>query len=223
MKALIGLIAASLIMNGFENVVGQDSVFVAPKRTSFQFFFNVIGAGGTSINVLRLFNSSNALRLGWSSSFYKNNRKATYELIPTDTSSQNLKNRWNESNFNVFAQYFHRFSLDHKTNLFFGIGPQVRWLRYKYRDEYYYNYLDQYKGQVKQWSVGLLASMNAEWFAMERLSLLAEYNLSLFFDRSKDKRSSYNGWDQTTRKSTSKGHGISFTQNMVRFGMAIHF
>lgn len=72
----------------------------------------------------------------------------------------------------------------------------------------------------RSWSAGALGALGAEWFVHRSISLTAEYQSVLQFERQTDK-TEREGSENETRTRTASG--VSLAPRGVRFGVSVCF
>jgi len=191
---------------------------------------------GTALSISRFITPSEKIRVGLSTSLGVSDFESDRRHYAADTLS--YFNDYDNSKVNhsiqLSVQYLSYTSSNAPTSGYIGVGPLVQYDRLdqelveSYDDPDSRTYHSVYRNSTV--SVGVLASVGAEWFFSEHMSLHAEYGLQAFYFWSTssdqygttfhDPSLSYANYRNET---SGSGHGWSVRGSKVLFGISVKF
>jgi hypothetical protein len=231
-----------LVLLGFTiNTNGEiqtDSTLSKAKipKNAFQFQiaenFQLRSFQGSVISMKRLLSEKKALRFGLSVNTSINNDNSKYYANPdSQLSTRKLSN--SSYGVNISAQYLY---CPYKVSgiiFFIGAGPILSYSYMKSDDKnvYYQTFIaDTVTAKqvetMKDYGIGIISVFGVEWFLKEKLSLTAEYGLSIQnkwhdVDR-KINRESVQSINEEM-KQTRNGTNFTIQPLAVKFGISIYF
>jgi hypothetical protein len=109
-------------------------------------------------------------------------------------------------------------------HFFWGVGPLFEYSRQfekSVRVSYYYDGLRRNvtESEIHQWALGLSGSIGAEWFLLERVSILAEYGISFQYDYYTREMNAVSSFDDF--RSKNKYHRNSFDLDLRESRIAL--
>lgn len=172
---------------------------------------------GTAFSAKKHFSTRSALRAGLSLSFDYGDERYRYD---SQTSSAEEENKEESLSYSISSTIEYLHYVDTKSRIYFymGIGPQLsyQWTHSKHYEKYQNFWEEDNKSDFNKWSLGLHTSLGIECFLTKNISLLAEYGLTLYYekgssDRSYEDQSTYNSENKYFRiQSNAKKLGVSF-------------
>ncbi len=157
--------------------------------------------------------SLQALRIGLNL-YGANNRQETFQerSIGDSVFYQVTGSAW-QNDFTIGATVQYLWYLDTKSDLFvfFGVGPTGR-----------FRWSDSDFGEHRAaWAIGIAPVLGGEWFATRRISFHAEYQATLFYERSTSSYEDNSSETRFYRENTYTRWG--FSADGVVFGLSVYF
>ena len=183
---------------------------------------------GSVISAKRHFSDKKSLRFGLSLNAVISDTEQSFRRSDSDTlrllDKDNIDN--DSQNIALNVQYLFYPSPGKDVNLFWGVGPIFGFNRTNFndiRESVFPNPRDAtLKRTSKQWSLGVLTGLGAEWFATKSISFLAEYGLSLNYIWSKNIRTDKQA-DIIISESENTTESFSISAKSVKFGLSVYF
>jgi opacity protein-like surface antigen len=194
---------------------------------------------GTAISVSRYISDYQKIRIGISTSLTSstNTRQELNFYADTLANKSNLNDNNGFNTVQLTLQYLTYASPAEQISIYFAFGPVagITWSSYDNQQEFtnvWWNYSKNNSGEKqKQYSVGLLGSCGVEWFFSERMSLHAEYALSIQYNwenyevTSKGQTTYINNPPSPSNRTerTISSHSWSLQPRYVLFGLSVIF
>jgi hypothetical protein len=231
-----------LVLLGFtinssgEIQMDSTSSKVKIPKNAFQFQiaenFQLRSFQGSVISMKRLLSEEKALRFGLSINTNINNDDSKYFASP-DSQLSSRKSDNSSYGMSVTAQYLYSPYRVSGIIFFVGAGPLLSYSYTKSDDKnvQYQTFIadtitDRQSTTAKNYGVGVVGVFGVEWFLKEKLSLTAEYGLSIQnrwsdIDRkiSQERAQSIN----EEMKRTDNGNNFAIQPIAVKFGLSIYF
>lgn len=201
--------------------------------------FTLSSLQGTAISVSRYISDYQKIRIGISTSLrsYSITRQELNFYADTLSTKVNQNEHYGDNLVQLTLQHLTYATPDDQISLYFALGPVagITWHSYDIQQEYTqvaWNYgKSTNDNTMEQYFVGLLGSCGVEWFFSERISLHAEYGLSLLYYWENREETSKSQTTYTTpppppgnrRETTYSSHTWSLEPSNVLFGLSVIF
>ncbi len=208
---------------------GENSLEKGAWALQFQVVqnFQLASFQGSTISIKKHTSDGTALRAGVSISLSLEDTDRTVTMNDTVGQSEDVDD--NMTSFGLVVQMIKYPSPSAATNLYYGIGPI-----FTYSHSKDYGVIeDPIHGDTRsndrkwtRWSTGVSTVVGIEWFPGSNISLLAEYNVSLYYEHYnftlKTRRSSPERPERTTGSETNTD-GFVLEGSSVKFGLSVYF
>jgi hypothetical protein len=178
--------------------------------------------------VKRHYSPNTAIRLSanFGANVYSNSNNNSVNFNDS-TSFYTAKMNGNRQGLNLTALYLKYFTNDNHLGVFWGVGPTAGFSRDKDKRNSQSKEGQSQIATTNYWylSAGLSAALGAEFFVLKRLSITAEYGVSMVYSRGWRKTTSENPGYTPTLTSTSKVVSNQFGVNLssINFGLSVYF
>lgn len=157
-----------------------------------------------------------AFKLGLSYDFSNNDGNAGSNGL---TSPSDQKNE----NATIIANIQYFFNPNDKLVFYSGLGPIYKYNRNK--DDYFYTYessgyifSNKYNKSEKKWSAGAIGMVGIEWFLIPRISIIAEYDVTLTFGKREyiETETRTSSFENEVRVNTEFNNVVEFRFNIAK-------
>lgn len=167
---------------------------------------------------------SSAIRLGTSVDLYDRSGESNEFLVAGEDNSSSV-------GFIVDLNYIHYINPEERVCFYFGIGPLYEYDYNKYdnvnaNSSNGYTFKFEYHTSKKEIYYGGTGLLGMEWFLIERISLIAEYNLAVKYGKSDETRTNISTYAQEPTEYDVKiinSNIVVFQFNIVKLGLSVYF
>lgn len=192
--------------------------------------FRLSGFQGTIFSLKRQYSERSAVRIGMSLDASTADEDSDAERVNVNRYISSAENNADRENVEVVGQYIYYPSPGNDVNLFFGLGPHVRYSRVAVTSTTYSSIPEnnlstgsRSETRNSSWAFGGATAMGIEWFFLKKLSLLAEYGAYLDYAHTSGNRITSPLPDSTFARETSHRDSFALTPLAVKLGLAFYF
>ncbi len=205
---------------------GENSLKKGAWALQFQVVqnFQLASFQGGMLSIKRHLSDGTALRVGVSMDLSAESGEGTTTVSDSITASSDLDN--DLVSFGLVVQMIKYPSPSAATNFYYGIGPTFTYRSAKNRTFS----VNPYDGNTRtadeertSWHAGVSGVVGIEWFARSNISLMAEYRLSLYYERTEYKSEIRYSTQELERESETNTDGFVLDGSSVKFGLSVYF
>ena len=205
---------------------GENSLKEGAWALQFQVIrnFQLASFQGSTISIKKHLSDGTALRAGVSLGFSLLDREGTDYVNDTIVQSEDSDD--NMTSFGFVVQMIKYPNPLAATNLYYGVGPTFA---YSHTKDYQV-VEDPIDGDSRSndrrrtsWHAGMSSVIGIEWFPRSNISLLAEYGVSLYYERTRYTIETRYSPQERTTKTEDNTDGFVLAGSSVKFGLSVYF
>lgn len=208
------------------NIKPKNSLTKGSWSVQFQVGWNlqIQAFEGLAISLKRHLSKKTAVRFGVGLGFRGTNDDVGIDVGgPYYGDTNVVETTLNQRYYNVVitGNYLIYPKPDANINLYFGLGPRVK---YTYRkDEYSYDVGEIRSNVDKGWSAGINGVFGCEWFPVHYLSFFAEYSAYAQYIQNEGTLTVYDTNRKVLHTYNENSKGFEFVGNTAKLGLSLYF